>query len=102
MSKLTPGSEFYLTYDDYYGNQDTVGQTSSIGFGSILDKDDKISFEAFVSQNASKNMFDNDLLEMQYKFWETPEERETRLKQTWLDLQKRNALGGVDSVSSEE
>ena len=41
-----------------------------------LKEDNKISFERFVEKNASSNIFDNDLLEQQYKFWETDLEKE--------------------------
>ena len=47
-------------------------------------------------------MFDNDLLEQQYKFWETDLEKEQRLKKVWIDMNRRNALGGVDQVTLEE
>lgn len=62
----------------------------------------QIPYETFLSQQASKNLFDNDLLDMQYKFWENEEDREERLKYTWLELQKRNTLGGVDKIGTEE
>lgn len=62
----------------------------------------KISFEQFVKENSSENIFDNDLLEQQYKFWESDFDRETRLKTLWIDLKRKNALGGVDSQTFEE
>jgi len=62
----------------------------------------KISFEQFVTQKASKNIFDNDLLEQQYKFWETETDKEQRLKRIWIDLHRKNALGGIDAPTSEE
>jgi hypothetical protein len=51
---------------------------------------------------ASDNIFDNDLLEQQYKFWESQEDREARLKLLWVELKRKNALGGIDAVSSQE
>jgi len=51
---------------------------------------------------ASDNLFDNDLLEQQYKFWESAEDREARLKLLWLDLKRKNALGGIDAVSNDD
>lgn len=42
------------------------------------------------------------MLESQYKFWENDRDRESRLKKTWLDLQRRQALGGVDAMQTEE
>jgi len=82
---LTPGDEFYLTYDDYYGNSDDVGSGSLMSLNFLTEEKNKISYESFVNAYASKNVFDNDLLEMQYKFWETEEDREIRLKKTWLE-----------------
>jgi hypothetical protein len=57
----------------------------------------KISFEEFVKKNASQNIFDNELLEQQYKFWETTQDKEQRLKGLWIDLNRKNALGGIDA-----
>jgi hypothetical protein len=65
-------------------------------------EDDKISFEKFVEKNASANIFDNDLLEAQYKFWETPTDKEKRLKKIWINLKRKNALGGIDMPTREE
>jgi len=42
-------------------------------------------------------MFDNDLIEQQYKFWESDLDREIRLRSIWIDLKRKNALGGVDA-----
>jgi len=82
--KLIPGDEFLLTYDEYFNNTEDVGM-GAMGFGFRTSKN-KISYEAFLNQHASKNMFDNDMIDMQYKFWETPEDREERLKKTWIEL----------------
>ena len=37
------------------------------------------------------------LLEQQYKFWETTQDKEQRLKGLWIDLNRKNALGGIDA-----
>jgi len=42
------------------------------------------------------------LLEAQYKFWENPEDRETRLKKVWIDLKRKNAIGGIDAPTLQE
>ena len=42
------------------------------------------------------------LLEQQYKFWETTQDKEQRLKGLWIDLNRKNALGGVDAQTPEE
>jgi hypothetical protein len=62
----------------------------------------KIPFEEYVAKMASENIFENDLLEQQYKFWESTEDRQQRLQRIWLELKRKNALGGVDAVTTEE
>ena len=42
------------------------------------------------------------LLEMEYKFWETQEDKEERIKRIWIDLKRKNALGGLDQRTSNE
>jgi len=42
------------------------------------------------------------LLEQQYKFWESTEDRENRLKKIWIDLKRKNALGGIDAQTTDE
>lgn len=42
------------------------------------------------------------LLEMEYKFWETQEDKEERIKRIWIDLKRKNALGGLDQRTSGE
>lgn len=42
------------------------------------------------------------LLEAQYKFWESQEDKEARLKKVWIDLKKKHALGGIDVPTHEE
>jgi len=88
---------YVLSYEDYYELDDFVG----------VDKkprqcEGKMPFEEFAKKMASANIFDNDLLEQQYKFWESAEDREARLKLLWIDLKRKNALGGIDAVSREE
>ena len=88
----------YLTYEDYYNLDDFV-------VGGLDDggqKPGKIPFEEFAAKTASENIFDNDLLEQQYKFWESMEDRENRLRRIWIDLKRKNALGGIDAVTQEE
>ena len=100
---MTPGKQFYLTYDEYYNNRELVAQDTSrikIGAGGMIEK--SLTYEQFVEINKSDNMFDNDLLEQQYKFWETAIEKEQRLKKVWIDMNRSQALGGVDDVSEEQ
>jgi hypothetical protein len=97
-NQLDLSKERVLTVDDYYDIDDHV-------FGSRDRRKRaaaKIPFEEFVSKTASEQIFDNDLLEQQYKFWENDEERAHRLKMLWIELKRKNALGGIDAVSTEE
>ncbi len=41
-------------------------------------------------------------MEQAYKFWENEEERSERLKKIWLDLKRKNAIGGVEARTTEE
>ena len=59
--KNTPGDEFYLTYDDYYGNQEEVQAVQRQSMTSTIYDSGKISFEEFVKKNASQNIFDNEV-----------------------------------------
>jgi len=71
-----------------------------IGAGGMIEK--SMTYEEYAAQNKSDKVFDNDLLEAQYKFWETNLEKEQRLKKVWIDMNRRRALDGVDAISSEE
>ena len=73
------------------------GSGLKIGEGGMIEK--SMTFEQYVKENKSEQIFDNDMLELQYKFWETNLEREQRLKKVWIDMRRRNALGGVDEVT---
>lgn len=54
----TPGNEFYLTIEDYYGIKMIDGSKTG-GLDSQQDK--KISFQQFIETRASENIFDNDV-----------------------------------------
>lgn len=62
--KLTPGKEFHLTYDEYYGNKDMVSAGASsikIGEGGMIEK--ALTFDEYARYHRSDNAFDNDLLD---------------------------------------
>lgn len=59
-------------------------------------------YEEFVKEKASKYIFENDLLDQAYKFWETDDDKHERLKKIWLDLKRKNALGGLEARTTEE
>ncbi len=61
-----------------------------------------MTYDQYAAENKSNQDFDNDLLEQQYKFWETHLEKEQRLKKVWIDFNRRKALDGVDAISMDE
>ena len=102
-AKLTPGKEFHLQYDEYYGNKELVMDSAprlKIGEGGMIEK--ALTYEEYAAEHISPQVFDNDMLEQQYKFWETDLEREQRLKKVWIDMNRAQALGGVDAMTDEE
>ena len=53
QGRNTPGDDFYLTYDDYYGNQEEVQAVQRENTTKTIYDTGKISFEEFVKKNAS-------------------------------------------------
>ena len=101
--KTTPGEDYMLTYDDYFGNKDLTAETDfgrKVSESGMIEK--QMTLEEFSKENQSENIFENDMIEQQYKFWETDLERMQRLKKTWIDMNRRLALGGVDEITTEE
>lgn len=90
--------EKQLTYEEYFGLDDFIVDMRP----REKIRPGKIPFEEFVKKAASDNIFENDLLEQQYKFWESTQDREARLKNIWIDLKRKNALGGVDKPQPED
>jgi len=97
VEKVDVMAGYVLSYEDYYELDDFIGDD-----GKMKANFEKMPFEDFSAKMASDRIFDNDLLEQQYKFWESAEDREARLKLIWIDLKRKNALGGIDAVSNEE
>ena len=65
-----------LTCEKYYGI-DLQSEVQGVGTQrSIVGSARKdMKFEEYLEKHASKYLFDNDLLEKSYKFWETKEEK---------------------------
>jgi len=95
-----------MTYDKYY-TYDPALQAPNPGarqrrdFGSSK-KDSNTTYEEFLAVNESANIFDNDLLEQEYKFWENEFDKEERLKTIWINYKRSSAQGGLDAKTSEE
>ena len=82
-----------LTYEEYF-------QLDPLKDGHLVEPQERsgsskgdTTLEQFLSSRQSDNMFYNDLLEMEYKFWETDEDKQLRIKKLWIDLKRKNALG---------
>ncbi len=91
----------FLTYEEYYGLQPETQRIKE--GGSLLQSSKKdIKFDEFVKDQASKYLFDNDLLEKSYKFWENDQEKHERLQKVWIDLKRKNALGGLEMRTSDD
>lgn len=91
-----------LTYEEYFQLDPTKDGHVEKEQAAAGSSKGETTYEQFAEQNASANMFDNELLEMQYKFWESQEDKTQRLKGIWLDLKRKNALGGLDMRSTKE
>ena len=50
------------------------GSSIKIGEGGMIEK--SLTFEEWAKDRRSENAFENELLELEYKFWETDLERE--------------------------
>lgn len=96
-------SKKVLTYEEYYGEGPLTETQVVRDTRNILGHSRKdTKYEDFLQQHASKYMFDNDLIDQAYKFWENDEERVERLKRLWLDLKRKNAIGGVEARTTAE
>lgn len=96
-------SKKVLTYEEYYSaspSLETQAVRDTRSMSGSSKKDTK--YEQFLNQRASKYLFDNDILEQAYKFWENDDERIERLKKIWLDLKRKNALGGIEARTTAE
>lgn len=81
-----------LSYEEYFQLDPTKdGHTFRHMKGSGSSKGDT-TYEQFLAERQSDNMFENNLLELEYKFWETEKEKEERIKKLWLNLREKNAL----------
>ena len=88
-----------LTYEEYFQIEDE----QNINLKTSGQKGTKISYDEYLAQNQSDNLFENEVsslkinntfqhMELEYKFWESDEEREQRIKKVWIELKKKQAL----------
>ena len=85
-----------LTYEEYFQLDPTKdGQPkpkAKKGFTIGQSSKGGTTYDEFRAQRESANMFENDLLDLEYKFWESQEDKELRIKQLWIELKKKRAL----------
>lgn len=104
QKELEEQSKKVLTYEEYYNvnlrqDVETINNSQTdISGGSK----GGVQYEQFVQSQPSRYIFDHDLVDKAYKFWESNEERYERLKKIWIDLKRKQALGGVDARTTEE
>jgi hypothetical protein len=55
-----------------------------------------------MKEEPEKLIFENDIAERSQMFTEDPLEREMRLKEIWIDLKRKNAIGGPDARTTNE
>jgi len=91
-----------LTYEEYFDIDSTKDGHLGKDLKAQADSRRGTSWEDYKVANESKNLFENDMLEMQYRFWETQKDKEERLKLIWIDLKRKNALGGLDQRTTAE
>lgn len=90
-----------LTYEEYFDidpNRDALLPKGGKYRGGKGD----MSWEDYKKNYGTKDIFHNDLMEASYKFWESEEDRELRLKMLWIDLNRKNALGGLEKRTFDE
>jgi hypothetical protein len=73
----------------------------SMGRTNLNSKGDT-TYEQYLDERSKESVFNKDMIELEYKFWESPEERVERLKRIWIDLKKNNALGGIEQRTTQE
>lgn len=81
-----------LTYEEYFQLDPTKDAHLMPAQKMSGSSKGDTTYEQFLGTHQQSNMFYNDLLEMEYKFWETEEDKELRIKKLWIDLKRKNAL----------
>ena len=62
----------------------------------------EMTLEEYRQQNQSDYIFDNDLLDQRYKFWENDEERQDRIYNLWMKIKSDQANESIDAPTSQE
>ena len=59
-----------------------------------------ISYEEYLKENEKVALLDKDILEMNYEYWETTEEKEERLRLIWMQS-KQKTLSNLEISNNE-
>jgi len=66
----------------------------------LQDSKGDVTYEEFLSQQDT-NIWNQEHLDLEYKFWETQEDKYLRLKKIWINLKKKNAIASDASYSDQ-
>jgi len=91
-----------LTYEEYFQLDPTKDGHIRPPKKSQGSSKGDTTYEQYLRDRLSENMFANDLMELEYKFWESAEDKRERIQKMWIGLKKNNALGGEDMRSTAE
>jgi len=94
-----------LTYEDYFEMDATKDAHTKKGEKIKKTKrgEKSMTFDEYYESKAKENnIFDMDIMDLDYKFWESEEDKKDRLKLLWIDLKKKNAIGGVEKRTTRE
>lgn len=91
-----------LTYEEYFQLDPLKDGHVTQSIKNAGSSKGDTTYEQFIKQKESNNIFENELLDMEYKFWETEEDKQHRIKKLWIDLKRKNALGGSEARSTGE
>ena len=90
-SRIKSKSKGYENYFNILPNYNTdilSGEKEKLSEGAGRNMKKHMQYEEFVKQFSNKYMFDNDLLYETYYYWEDLDEKESRLRELWINSKK--------------
>jgi len=92
-----------LTYEEYFDIDPRKDGHLSLNEGDKMLASSKgaTTYDEFLKDKESPNIFENELLALEYKFWESDKDKEERLKKIWIELKRKNALGAGQQRSPQ-
>lgn len=88
-----------LSYEDYFDVDESFTASERTEKRDVRKLGQKsLTFEQFLEQHdESTGIFDSEMQELEYKFWETDEEKQYRIAKLWTDLKKNQATMSPDN-----